>query len=41
MKNVVLIGGGTGLSAMMQGLKELDDINLTAIISVADRKSVV
>lgn len=36
MKNVVLIGGGTGLSAMMQGLKELDDINLTAIISVAD-----
>lgn len=36
MKNVVLIGGGTGLSAMMQGLKELPDINLTAVISVAD-----
>ena len=36
MKNVVVIGGGTGLSAMMEGLKELDDINLTAVISVAD-----
>lgn len=36
MKNVVVIGGGTGLSAMMEGLKELEDVNLTAIISVAD-----
>lgn len=36
MKNVVVIGGGTGLSAMMAGLKDLTDVNLTAIISVAD-----
>lgn len=36
MKNVVVIGGGTGLSAMMSGLKHLDDVNLTAIITVAD-----
>lgn len=36
MKNVVVIGGGTGLSAMMNGLKHLDDVSLTAIITVAD-----
>lgn len=36
MKNVVVIGGGTGLSAMMSGLKNLRDVNLTAIITVAD-----
>lgn len=36
MKNVVVIGGGTGLSAMMAGLKDLDDVSLTAIITVAD-----
>lgn len=26
MKNVVVIGGGTGLSAMMSGLKHLEDV---------------
>ena len=36
MKNVVVIGGGTGLSAMMTGLKALKDVHLSAIISVAD-----
>ncbi len=36
MKNVVVIGGGTGLSAMMSGLKHLEDVNLTAVITVAD-----
>lgn len=36
MKNVVVIGGGTGLSAMMSGFKHLDNVNLTAIITVAD-----
>ncbi|MGI8405276.1 MAG: gluconeogenesis factor YvcK family protein [Thermomicrobiales bacterium] len=33
--NVVAIGGGTGLSALLRGLK-LADINLTAIVTVAD-----
>lgn len=36
MKNVVVIGGGTGLSAMMSGLKALKNVNLTAVITVAD-----
>lgn len=35
MKNVVVIGGGTGLSALLRGLK-LFPINITAIVSVAD-----
>lgn len=33
--NVVAIGGGTGLSALLRGLK-LHEINLTAIVTVAD-----
>ncbi|MGN6483407.1 MAG: gluconeogenesis factor YvcK family protein, partial [Thermomicrobiales bacterium] len=33
--NVVAIGGGTGLSALLRGLKRAD-INLTAIVTVAD-----
>lgn len=32
---IVCIGGGTGLSTMLRGLKELD-VNLTAIVTVAD-----
>lgn len=36
MKNVVVIGGGTGLSVMLRGLKQIHDINLTAIVTVAD-----
>lgn len=33
--NVVAIGGGTGLGSLLRGLK-LHDINLTAIVTVAD-----
>lgn len=36
MKKVVVIGGGTGLSVMMRGLKQIKNINLTAIVTVAD-----
>jgi uncharacterized cofD-like protein len=34
--NVVAIGGGTGLSALLRGLKLADNIHLTAIVTVAD-----
>lgn len=34
-KNVVVIGGGTGLSTILRGLKKAD-LNLTAIVTVAD-----
>lgn len=36
MKNIVVIGGGTGLSSMLMGMKQLEDVNLTAIVTVAD-----
>lgn len=36
MKKLVVIGGGTGLSVMLRGLKELRGTKLTAIVSVAD-----
>ena len=36
MKNIVVIGGGTGLSSMLMGMKQLKDVNLTAIVTVAD-----
>lgn len=36
MKNIVVIGGGTGLSSMLMGMKKLDDVDLTAIVTVAD-----
>ena len=35
MKNVVVFGGGTGLSHLLSGLK-LFPVNVTAVISVAD-----
>jgi len=35
MKNVVVIGGGTGLSILLKGLK-LFPMNITAIVTVAD-----
>ena len=35
MKNVAVIGGGTGLSVMLRGLKQIPDINLSAIVPVA------
>lgn len=36
MKNVVAIGGGHGLSAILKGIKEIEDINIYAIVTVAD-----
>lgn len=36
MKNVVVIGGGTGLSSLLKGLKDIKNINLSAIVTVAD-----
>lgn len=35
-KNVVVIGGGTGQATLLRGLKLLDHIHLTAIVTVAD-----
>lgn len=35
-KKVVVIGGGHGQSTMLRGLKNIDDIELTAIVTVAD-----
>ncbi len=36
MKKVVVIGGGTGLSTLLRGLKTIDNISLSAIVTVAD-----
>lgn len=36
MKKVVVIGGGTGQAAILRGLKQLDQIELTTIVTVAD-----
>ena len=36
MKKVVVIGGGTGLSVMLRGLKQIPDLSLSAIVTVAD-----
>lgn len=36
MKNIVVIGGGTGLSAMLSGMKKIQDVNITAVVTVAD-----
>ena len=36
MKNVVVIGGGHGLSTILKGIKEIDNINISAIVTVAD-----
>ncbi len=35
-KSVVVIGGGTGIYPVLQGLKEYQDIDITAVISAAD-----
>ena len=34
-KNIVVIGGGTGLNTVLKGLKKYTD-NLTAIVTVSD-----
>ncbi len=36
VKNVVTVGGGTGSYTILKGLKKYDDINITAIVSMAD-----
>ena len=36
MKNVVAIGGGHGLSTILQGIRNIDDISISAIVTVAD-----
>lgn len=35
-KNVVIIGGGHGQSAICRGIKNIDNLNITAIVTVAD-----
>jgi len=36
MKNIVVIGGGTGSFVLLTGLKKLPDVNLTAIVPCTD-----
>ncbi len=36
MKNVVAIGGGHGLSTILQGIRDIEDISISAIVTVAD-----
>jgi uncharacterized cofD-like protein len=33
---ITVIGGGTGLSVLLRGLKKISDVELTAVVSVAD-----
>ena len=35
-KSIVVIGGGTGIYPVLQGLKEYRDVSITAVISAAD-----
>lgn len=36
MKNIVTVGGGTGSYTVLSGLKNLPDISITALVSMAD-----
>jgi len=36
MKNVVVIGGGHGQSCILKGIKSIDNVNISAIVTVAD-----
>lgn len=36
MKKIVAIGGGHGLSTILKGIKDIDDVSLSAIVTVAD-----
>ncbi len=36
MKNIVTVGGGTGSYTILSGLKNLENISLTALVSMAD-----
>ena len=35
-KKVVVLGGGTGLPAILRGIKYIDNIDITAIVTIAD-----
>jgi uncharacterized cofD-like protein len=36
MKNIVTVGGGTGSYTVLSGLKNISDVSLTALVSMAD-----
>ena len=36
MKNIVVIGGGHGTSTILRGIKDIEGINISAIVTVAD-----
>lgn len=36
MKNIVVFGGGSGLSTTLKAIKNIKDINLSAVVTVAD-----
>lgn len=36
MRNITVIGGGTGLSVILRGLKQIEDVHISAIVTVAD-----
>ena len=36
MKRVVVIGGGHGLSTILKGIRDIEDIDISAIVTVAD-----
>ena len=36
MKKIVVIGGGHGQSAICRGIKNLEDVDITAVVTVAD-----
>ena len=36
MKNIVVVGGGTGVAAILRGIKNIEGFNISAIITVAD-----
>jgi len=36
MRRIVVIGGGKGQAALIRGLKKIQDIHLTSLVTVAD-----
>ena len=36
MKDIVVIGGGHGLSAILSGIRDMEDTSISAIVTVAD-----
>lgn len=36
MKRIVIMGGGTGQASLLRGLKSIDDIHISTIVTVAD-----